>query len=477
MYPKKRNAWLKHIDFLLLDCLAFFCAWSCSVLIRYGSFTMPNEMLYKEVGLILLLISIVIPLVSETYSGILRRGYLKELKAVINQTIYVCLTELLVLFFLKSSSEISRMVYVYFGISYCVFVYCFRILWKLYINSHGNVFEKERSVILLSDVEVAEEMAQQVKENTSAQFKIIGFCLLNGNSNITQIGEYPVISPGDDIFTVVRNAWVDEVLVRVAPGKLVPEDMLDRLRRMGITVHVHLNKRQDKNQMIEKMFGCNVLTTCVRATSPRQLFVKRVMDIWGGIFGLIVTVLVGLIIGPIIYFQSPGPVLFSQERIGRNGKRFKIYKFRSMYLDAEERKKELMEQNKMSGHMFKIDADPRIIGSGEDGTKRGIGWFIRKTSLDEFPQFWNVLKGEMSLVGTRPPTVDEWEGYSYYHRARMATKPGITGMWQVSGRSDITDFEEVVSLDMQYIENWTLSTDIKIICKTILVVLNGRGSV
>lgn len=145
-------------------------------------------------------------------------------------------------------------------------------------------------------------------------------------------------------------------------------------------------------------------------------------------------------------------------------------------MDAEERKKELMAKNEMQGFMFKMDADPRIIGSGPDGTRHGLGWFIRKTSLDEFPQFLNVLKGDMSLVGTRPPTEDEWSQYKHYHRARLATKPGLTGMWQVSGRSDITDFEEVVKLDMEYIKNWNIGMDIKIIFKTVWVVLRGSGS-
>lgn len=204
------------------------------------------------------------------------------------------------------------------------------------------------------------------------------------------------------------------------------------------------------------------------------------MDIAGGLVGCILTLILTVIIGPIIYLKSPGPIFFSQIRIGLNGKRFKIYKFRSMYMDAEERKKELMSQNKMDGLMFKMDYDPRIIGSekkGKDGKPKGIGNFIRKTSLDEFPQFFNVLKGDMSLVGTRPPTVDEWEQYELHHRSRMSTKPGITGMWQVSGRSDITDFEEVVRLDTQYIENWSLGLDIKILLKTVVSVLKSEGSV
>ena len=161
-------------------------------------------------------------------------------------------------------------------------------------------------------------------------------------------------------------------------------------------------------------------------------------------------------------------MFFSQERVGRNGRKFKIYKFRSMYPDAEERKKELMEKNKMQGLMFKMDDDPRIIP---------IGKFIRKTSLDEFPQFFNVLKGDMSLVGTRPPTVDEYEQYETHHRVRLAAKPGLTGMWQVSGRSDIVDFEEVVALDKKYIEEWNIGLDIRILLETVKVVLTGKGSV
>ena len=138
-------------------------------------------------------------------------------------------------------------------------------------------------------------------------------------------------------------------------------------------------------------------------------------------------------------------------------------------MDAEARKKELMEKNKIQdGLMFKMDNDPRII--------KGIGNFIRKTSLDEFPQFWNVLKGDMSLVGTRPPTVDEWEKYEVHHRKRLAIKPGITGMWQVSGRSGITDFEKVVELDTGYITDWSLGLDMKLLWKTVLVVFRGEGS-
>ena len=158
-----------------------------------------------------------------------------------------------------------------------------------------------------------------------------------------------------------------------------------------------------------------------------------------------------------------------------------MYKFRSMYMDAEKRKAELMKENKMGdGKMFKLDFDPRVIGNKilPDGTKKtGIGDFIRKTSLDEFPQFFNVLKGDMSIVGTRPPLIGEGSLYELHHRARLAIKPGITGMWQVSGRSDITDFEEVVRLDREYIENWSFGLDVKILVKTVLAVFMRDGAV
>lgn len=199
-----------------------------------------------------------------------------------------------------------------------------------------------------------------------------------------------------------------------------------------------------------------------------QLFMKRLMDITGSIIGLFITGILFLVLAPVIYIQSPGPIFFLQERVGRNGRKFRMYKFRSMYMGAEERKQELMDQNKMNGLMFKMDNDPRIIP---------IGRFIRKFSIDEFPQFWNVLKGDMSLVGTRPPTVDEFEQYEEHHKVRLSIKPGLTGMWQVNGRSDITDFEEIVQLDNQYIAEWNLRLDLKILFKTVGVVLGSKGSV
>lgn len=237
---------------------------------------------------------------------------------------------------------------------------------------------------------------------------------------------------------------------------------------MGITVHIDLESiLKVENGMVNRVNNISVLTTSINSVSAKQIFLKRCIDICASMVGILVTIPAMIIFGPIIYIQSPGPIFFTQERIGKNGRHFRIIKFRSMYIDAEERKKELLAQNEMQGFMFKMTDDPRITP---------IGKFLRKTSIDELPQFFNILRGDMSLVGTRPPTVDEYEQYELVHKSRLATKPGLTGMWQVSGRSEIKDFNDVVKLDNEYIRNWSLSLDLKIIWKTISVVLRGRGA-
>ncbi|ESA35133.1 anti-sigma-factor antagonist and sugar transfersase [Leptolyngbya sp. Heron Island J] len=191
---------------------------------------------------------------------------------------------------------------------------------------------------------------------------------------------------------------------------------------------------------------------------------KRALDILGGLVGLFLTALVYVPVAIIIKFDDGGPVFFAQTRCSWLGKRFQIWKFRSMVTDAEARKNEVA--NQVEGPLFKNENDPRI-------TK--IGRFLRKTSLDEFPQFWNVLKGDMSLVGTRPPTPDEIEQYEVGQWQRLNVKPGMTGEWQVNGRSSITKFEDVIKLDLRYQENWSFFYDIKLIVRTVLVLFSKES--
>ena len=192
---------------------------------------------------------------------------------------------------------------------------------------------------------------------------------------------------------------------------------------------------------------------------------KRLVDIIGALLGLTITVIIAVPIAIIMQLDSPGPVLYSQIRCGLNGRCFRIWKFRSMVVEAD--KKQHLVENQAKGYIFKNKNDPRI-------TK--FGSFLRRTSLDEFPQFWNVLKGDMSLVGTRPPTLDEVAQYEKHHFQRLRVKPGLTGEWQVKGRSSVTDFEEIVSMDIDYQQKWSRFYDIYLIWRTIVIVLTRKGA-
>ena len=197
--------------------------------------------------------------------------------------------------------------------------------------------------------------------------------------------------------------------------------------------------------------------------SVRSL-VKRLIDIFGSIVGLILTGILSIPIALAIKLSSKGPVLFHQTRCGWMGRNFQIWKFRSMYANAESMKKQV--ENQATGAFFKNDNDPRVTP---------IGSFLRRTSLDELPQFWNVLKGDMSLVGTRPPTPEEVETYQIPEWQRLDVKPGMTGEWQVNGRSQVRNFEDVIKLDLRYQRNWSLKYDLKLILKTIAVIFNKNS--
>lgn len=192
---------------------------------------------------------------------------------------------------------------------------------------------------------------------------------------------------------------------------------------------------------------------------------KRLLDILGALVGLAIAVIVAIPVGLIMQLDNPGPILYSQIRCGYKGKKFRIWKFRSMVVGAD-RLKHLVN-NEANGHIFKNENDPRITR---------IGRFLRRTSLDELPQFWNVLMGDMSLVGTRPPTADEVEQYESHHWQRLNVKPGITGEWQANGRSSVKDFEDIVRMDLNYQLKWSIVYDINLILKTITVVLNKSGA-
>ena len=471
---------MKHFDFIVLDTVLLILSFSLAYFIRHSSFRLFHYVVYRESAMLIILTGFLGSILMSVHKNILKRGYWQEIRNDFKLSGACVVVLLAYLFFFRRSTSYSRILLIWFFILSPFILFCGNRLWRKWlISSAGTNLFAQNKMLVLAHSRSAVSALRSMKKNSLGRYDILGLVLLDDAYEVGYMIEgVPVISKYSDIAGYMQQKWVDEVMIWLPRNIVVPNDILDLCVEMGITSHIKLYVDSDRpcQHTIEKYAGATVLTESLRIASNRQIFTKRAIDIVGSIIGLAITGILTIIVGPIIYLTDPGPIFFSQKRVGENGRIFKIYKFRSMYKDAEKRKAELMDKNKMKGLMFKMDADPRILGSGPDGTRHGIGWFIRKTSIDEFPQFWNVFLGQMSMVGTRPPTLDEWEKYDKHHRARMAVKPGLTGMWQVSGRSDIQDFEEVIKLDLEYINNWDIGMDIKLILKTIKVVLLGRGA-
>ncbi|MBS6734824.1 MAG: sugar transferase [Clostridiales bacterium] len=470
MYQKQTGSIIKHLDFLLLDLIVMEVSFILAYMLRHGPENPFANSQYRILGVVLFLVQFLVVVFRECYRNILRRGYLQELKSVVQQNVIVMLLTIAFVFVTRAFGAYSRQVILVMWVLVTVLMYGERLTWKNVLRKRLRTGEDQQHMLVIGEEEGLEEIIQSLRMEKYWPFRITGAVVYKRARRGDTIGDVPVVADWDEIFDYARKEVVDEVLLNLPNEDEDRKALTRNLLDMGIAVHVNLDWSQTDlpNRVVENIGNCTVLTTSIKTATTYQIFMKRVMDIAGSLVGLLFTGILFVIIGPLIYIQSPGPILFSQIRVGRGGRKFRIYKFRSMYTDAEERKKELMAQNKMNGLMFKMDNDPRIFP---------VGRIIRKLSIDEFPQFWNILKGDMSLVGTRPPTVDEFEQYEARHKVRLSIKPGLTGMWQVSGRSDITDFEEVVALDDKYIAEWNLRLDIKILWKTVLVVLGNKGAV
>ena len=470
MYQKENSSWVKHADFTICDMLCLQLAFVLAYWIRNGIDQPYETELYRNVAVVMFLIQLMVTFFNESFSGVLRRGMLVELKKTFEQCTLVCLLVLAYMFLLRIGNNYSRMILLITYVLYICFSYCGRQALKKFLKDHRYEESEKRSLLIVTVSENADNVVETIRKNNYGTYHLAGIVFMDCDKKGASVCGVPVVAGKEDMISYIHKNWIDEVFFAVPKEIPIPEQMIKDCSAMGVVIHMRLAtmKSLGKNQVVEELGGYTVLSSSIHIVTPRQMFVKRAMDIAGGLVGCLFTGIAAIFLVPAIKIKSPGPAFFSQVRMGKNGRPFKIYKFRSMYMDAEERKKELMAQNKMNGLMFKMDNDPRIIP---------IGRFMRATSLDEFPQFINVLKGNMSLVGTRPPTEDEYIQYKDYHKRRLAVKPGITGMWQVSGRSNITDFEEVVALDSKYIEDWNIGKDIKILFKTIAVVFARKGSV
>lgn len=478
MNQKRKYGWIKHIDFLIIDLVCIQVAYLLAYFYRHHDFYMYRRSdLYTHVNIILIVIDICYVMLRMTYKNILKRSIWKEIESVVVHNVVIWVVVMAYLYASKQAFWFSRTVFLYAFLFSIVFMLAGRIGWKRIVRNKLNKGKKLSYLLIVTTRDMAKEMIITFRKRKYNGFNLLGFAIADKREEEESIERVPILCNLNNLKEYVRREVVDEVMICLPHGVADKNELIRTFLRMGITVHVGLDYVDNElpNRYIERIGGYTFLTTSISTSGSVPLILKRVTDICAGLLGCAITGIAFLFVAPAIYRASPGPIFFAQERMGKNGRRFKMYKFRSMYLDAEKRKQELMEQNKMQGMMFKMDNDPRIIGC-EKGPGKGVGNVIRRLSIDELPQFYNILKGDMSLVGTRPPTVDEFEAYDLHHKVRLSMKPGLTGMWQVSGRSDITDFEEIVRLDESYIENWSLKLDMKIILKTFKVVLAKQGA-
>lgn len=470
MYHRKSR--LQSLLILALDCICIIVSLILANYIRSGNpFHSDNERM--DFGLLLvacLTVFLAMNLLRNMNRNMFLRGPLHEMVYIVRNNAFMFSGAAVILYFLNVLDAYSRLAFFYFLVIDCVLMLAVHQLWKKILPFLYKRFGETRKLLVVTDSNFSAELVQDLKNIRDFSYELTGIVLLDGADGEEYEG-IPVVSDGKGLTDYCKGASLDEVIIAVGSErkKVILEEM-EILAEMGITIHYQIpvpDLHGARQKELSRFGRFHTVTYANKVAPVGQLVLKRILDICGAIVGCVILLVITVIMGPLIKLESPGPVFFSQKRVGRNGRIFKMYKFRSMYADAEERKQELMKQNEMNGLMFKMENDPRI-------TK--IGHFMRKTSLDEFPQFINILKSDMSLVGTRPPTLDEFAQYSPYHKKRLSFRPGLTGMWQVGGRSDITDFEEIVKLDVEYIDNWSFMLDVKILLKTVLEVFKGSGA-
>lgn len=469
-YNKKYQI-IESYGLFLLDVICITVSYGLAYMIRFHGTESPlGNREIAQIYLPFLLICMLNNFFTNEYKHFFQRGYYYELLRVVRYNVILFLATGAYIYAFRLELEFSRLLLGYFVVINTVITYIVRIAFKSYMRRYYSKSRSSDKVMIVTSGKDAEHVMKQIETDAAWSYEISAIALIDEDRVGENIHGVQVVAKEEDVIDVARQSAVDVVLLYCPHmNNQELELMVQSFLAMGIVCHncVEQFSFEIPCSSVGKFAGMPVMTYVMTEMDYRRMMIKRLMDIVGASVGVLITLVFTPFVALAIKLESKGPVFFSQVRIGKNGRRFKMYKFRSMYIDAEERKKELMAQNEVKGLMFKMDNDPRI-------TK--VGQFIRKTSIDELPQFFNVLKGDMSLVGTRPPTVDEFEQYNIYYRRRLSITPGLTGMWQVSGRSDIKDFDDVVKLDLKYIDEWSLKQDVKILIQTVGVVLFGRGS-
>ncbi len=380
-------------------------------------------------------------------------------------------------FMLRMQEDISRLFLGFTFLSAAFFIGLEKISLSLIIKRLGKKDKNFKSaliafrrILIVGTGKRAKKFVQLIESNPDWNINIVGLVDMDPGKKGEMLGAHEVIGTLDDIPDIINTNVVDEIVFIVPRSWLNKiEDVMLYCENAGLKVHVAVNLFDLKFSRA-KQTDLQGFPLLVFESTPEKLdhiFIKRVIDFVISGIALVVLAPLFIFLAILVKATSEGPVFFKQLRCGLYGRQFMFYKFRTMIVDAESKLGELLQHNEMEGPVFKMTNDPRV-------TK--IGAWLRKSSLDELPQLWNVFKGDMSLVGPRPPLPAEVENYDNWQRRKLSMRPGITCIWQASGRNKIADFKEWMRLDLEYIDNWSLWLDIRILFKTIPVVLFGIGA-
>ena len=365
---------------------------------------------------------------------------------------------------------VSRLFIVMFGATTFIFLSTERLVIRAVARQVRQRGLNYRNIIIVGTGRRAREIAQILEDHKHWGLRLIGIVSDGDGSHLPKVGHYPIIGHIDRMPEILQHQVVDEVIFAVSRKKLEEmEEIFLLCEELGIRTRVAVNffPHMIAKVHLDDLHGVPLLTFTTTPYNEFQLILKRAFDLAISCLLLVLFFPFFLVISMLIKLSSKGPIFFKQTRVGLNGRQFTLYKFRSMVRDAEQKKQEIASLNEAEGPVFKMEDDPRVTT---------LGRFLRKTSMDELPQLINVIRGDMSLVGPRPPLPDEVKSYKRWQRRRLSMKPGLTCLWQISGRNAIKDFNKWMELDLQYIDNWSLSLDVKIIIKTIPAVLLCRGA-
>ena len=385
MYKRNAQGWSKHFDFFVIDEISLQIAFYLAVLIRQHEWSFAST-LYRSLGILLILVDAFVLVINNSMHNVISRGYYLEAKETVKHCFIVFAVATIYMFATQSGDAYSRIVLFLTFLFHLVCGYGMRLLWKRYLEKHNKRTQKKSRMLVVVSPESADTILERLAGDKRADYQISGV-VFTKDTDRGSVAGYPVVARIGEAADYIVREWIDSVYIDASLTDENVVRLMDDCSLMAIPTHFHVPNmsRNGEKRFSEKIGGTTVLTTSINYATPLQAFIKRSFDIIAGIFGSLVALLIMAIVGPIIKRESPGPILFKQERIGQNGRRFKIYKIRSMYMDAEARKKDLLEQNRVKdGMMFKLDFDPRIIGNVvlPDGTqKTGIGDKIRRYSL------------------------------------------------------------------------------------------------